>query len=48
MTGWLAIAGLGPGAAELITPEVSSERLPKRRMLSAMRVMWRACPNGRA
>jgi precorrin-3B C17-methyltransferase len=23
MTGWLAIAGLGPGAAELITPEVS-------------------------
>src|ERR1700679_3449000 len=23
MTGWLAIAGLGPGAAELITPEVT-------------------------
>ncbi len=23
MTGWLAIAGLGPGAAELVTPEVT-------------------------
>ena len=23
MSGWLAIAGLGPGAAELITPEVT-------------------------
>jgi precorrin-3B C17-methyltransferase len=24
MSGWLAIAGLGPGAAELVTPEVSA------------------------
>ena len=24
MTGWLAIAGLGPGDAALITPEVSA------------------------
>jgi precorrin-3B C17-methyltransferase len=24
MTGWLAIAGLGPGAAQLITPEVTA------------------------
>ena len=23
MTGWLAIAGLGPGAARLVTPEVT-------------------------
>ena len=23
MSGWLAIAGLGPGAAELVTPEVT-------------------------
>ena len=24
MSGWLAIAGLGPGAAELVTPEVTA------------------------
>ncbi len=24
MTGWLAIAGLGPGAAQLVTPEVTA------------------------
>ena len=25
MSGWLAIAGLGPGAAELVTPEVTDD-----------------------
>ncbi len=48
MSGWLAIAGLGPGAEELTTPQVDAERLPRRRMWSAMGATSRACPNDRA